>query len=538
MVLSTNSISSTLVSGEEDQQSLQISNTGSQPLTFSITMEEFDSRISLEDEPGTKPREADRNISGSTFTLDTETYLPGTTVDWIFSVYNASTDSEWLKDIYLTVPLGVTVNSVTDFTGGNAPMTPNPTQGNGITINWHGEGTSGWGVIYGGETATATVNVTISASFAGPMDLAWQIDGDIYGTEPHTLSGNIALSQEQTPAEWLSCLPMSGTVQPGASQTIDVFLSAFNMDEGTYYAVLTIASNDPVNYERSVDVEMVVGTSNHAPTISLPSDLSFDKNSSLVVNFASYVNDPDADPLSLSVSGNQDILVEINGLNVTFTATQNWIGSENLTFTVTDGTAFASDAVMVSVLPVNTPNWQPVIYPNNPATIYSTITIEGIPAQANDVVAAFVGSECRGTAEVFIVSRNTAYATLLINLNQANELVTFKVYSYSQDMIYDVIETLQLTFGDIIGQDQPENINGTALIALDTPEPVLLFSINGVYISWSPVAHADRYKVYSCDRPDGVFDLMAITSEPSWTDPVPALRRFYKVIAEKTVVGR
>ncbi|OPX28275.1 MAG: hypothetical protein B1H06_03560, partial [Candidatus Cloacimonas sp. 4484_143] len=98
-----------------------------------------------------------------------------------------------------------------------------------------------------------------------------------------------------------------------------------------------------------------VAWANDAPTIVLPDDFTFDEDSSLQVDFDLYVDDINGDPLSLTVNGNTDIDVVIDGLLVTFSGPQDWFGTETLTFTVDDGVveAFAVDFVDVIVSPVN-----------------------------------------------------------------------------------------------------------------------------------------------------------------------------------------
>lgn len=94
---------------------------------------------------------------------------------------------------------------------------------------------------------------------------------------------------------------------------------------------------------------------NAPPTIELPNSMSFLQNESTTIDFSTYVSDPDGDNLSLSVSGNNQIGVQIQGLSVTLSASVNWTGSETLTFTVNDGVvdrnsrATASDVVAVIV---------------------------------------------------------------------------------------------------------------------------------------------------------------------------------------------
>ncbi|HNX38729.1 MAG TPA: hypothetical protein PKI15_10265, partial [Candidatus Cloacimonadota bacterium] len=46
---------------------------------------------------------------------------------------------------------------------------------------------------------------------------------------------------------------------------------------------------------------------------------------------------------------NTNISVVIDGMNVTFTATEDWFGSEVITFSVFDGYAYAYDTVTVDV---------------------------------------------------------------------------------------------------------------------------------------------------------------------------------------------
>ena len=85
------------------------------------------------------------------------------------------------------------------------------------------------------------------------------------------------------------------------------------------------------------------------PTIDLPEVFEFDVNGTLVVDFSQYVNDADGGTLTLGYSGNSNVNVSIDGLTVTFTATADWYGTENLTFTVSDGTNEASDTAVVIV---------------------------------------------------------------------------------------------------------------------------------------------------------------------------------------------
>jgi len=472
--------------------------------------------------------------------LNATEYTPGTTVNWTFTVTNASTDTEWLKEVIVTFPAGVTVNSATNFIGGSGgDLIPDLTTGTGITISWFGETSNSWGVIQGSESATATVNVTIGALLTTPIVLAYTINGDVYGAEPHTLSGEISLACSLPPVEWFTVTPNSGTIAAGGNQTINGHFSAAGMTEGVYNAVLTIQSNDPVHPVKTIPVTMNVSSGNHSPQINLPESFSFDKNGTLNVNFASYISDADNDPLTLSVSGNIHLQISIIGTQVTFTADQNWVGSENITFGVSDTDLTAYDNVTVIVNPVNVPDWQPVVYPTNPSTVYAQVSIEGIPAQLNDLVGAFVNNECRGTGEIVLIDRATAYSTILVNLAAEGEMVQFKIYSSANDTVYPVQETLTMQTGNVYGSaESPVTLNGTTNIVLTPPQVNLVSYQNSYRLSWNAVPNANNYLIYSCSEPYGTYQLVHSTASLFWEVPVTQQKCFFKVRAEQIEISK
>jgi hypothetical protein len=339
--------------------------------------------------------------------------------------------------------------------------------------------------------------------------------------------------------EWFSVTPNSGTITAGGNQTISGHFSAVGMAEGIYNAVLTIQSNDPVHPITTLPVTMDVSSGNHSPHINLPESFSFDKNGSLTVAFASYISDADNDPLTLSVSGNNHIHIAINGTQVTFTADLNWVGSENITFGVSDGELTAYDNVIVIVNPVNVPDWQPIVYPNNPATVYAQVSIEGIPAQLNDLVGAFVNNECRGTGEIVLIDRATAYSTILVNLASDGELVQFKIYSYANDAVYPVQETLTMQTGSVYGSaENPVVLNGTFNIVLTPPQVNLVSHQNTYRLTWNAVPNANNYRIYSCSEPYGTYQLVHTTANLYWEIPTTQQKCFFKVVAEQIGISK
>ncbi|PID27622.1 MAG: hypothetical protein CSB55_08085 [Candidatus Cloacimonadota bacterium] len=87
-----------------------------------------------------------------------------------------------------------------------------------------------------------------------------------------------------------------------------------------------------------------------------------------IYNFADYIEDIDNanNELELTASGNSEINVNISGLEAVFSATENWNGTETITFTVSDGISSARNSrrttraessaeLDVTFLPVNDP---------------------------------------------------------------------------------------------------------------------------------------------------------------------------------------
>ncbi|MDP8200592.1 MAG: T9SS type A sorting domain-containing protein [Candidatus Tenebribacter burtonii] len=137
------------------------------------------------------------NLTGSWMHSSPSTFIAGTTMDLELEVYNGSDDVEWISDVYVQFPLGVTVNAATNIIGGTYyyELTYDGATGDGASIHWF-DNDGGYGNILNGESAFTTVNITIDPAFAGDIVLNYQYDGDIWGSEPHTITGSTYLTQE------------------------------------------------------------------------------------------------------------------------------------------------------------------------------------------------------------------------------------------------------------------------------------------------------------------------------------------------------
>jgi len=138
-----------------------------------------------------------KSVSGSTLTTDISTYLPGTTFDVEVTVFNGSQDEEWIKDVDMDFPAGVTLNAAENFAGGfYGDLVHDGTLGDGVAVNWHGTvGAPQYGVIREGESASATLSISVDSGFSGDIVIPSVIGGDTYGADPHTLDVDVVLTQ-------------------------------------------------------------------------------------------------------------------------------------------------------------------------------------------------------------------------------------------------------------------------------------------------------------------------------------------------------
>ena len=189
LVVNTDALDITLPTGTTADHQLVLTNDGAagSQLEFRAVVQNLATSL------------PDKSIAGTSFTCSVSEYEPGTTMDLEFTVTNGSTDDEWLTDVQITFPAGVTVNTSTDFTGGGGgAMVSDGTTGEAVQVSWHGDSGSPnyWGVVGNGQTARATVNVTFDAALSSDLTLDYQVEGDVWGATPHVITDTMVLTQQ------------------------------------------------------------------------------------------------------------------------------------------------------------------------------------------------------------------------------------------------------------------------------------------------------------------------------------------------------
>jgi len=145
------------------------------------------------------------------------------------------------------------------------------------------------------------------------------------------------------------------------------------------------------------------------------------------------------------------------------------------------------------VIKATPPDWSV-----NPSSFSYNMTITGAinlnfteSVDGNDIIAAFVGDECRGIANpVFRSNVNRYICYLMVYSNVATETLTFKVYDASADQIVSIEKTIQFEVNGIIGNLEAPYIWSNP--TLSNESNILSYSITGE----TKPARFENYDIY------------------------------------------
>ena len=182
--------------------------------------------------------------------------------------------------------------------------------------------------------------------------------------------------------------------------TMTPLLNVTGADEVT----LTVTDNGEAGSDELSDsalITLTLNPINDAPEINLPDSMAFDEDLSLEVDFAPFLGDVDSDTsLILTAAGNTEIAIAIEGFIVTFTATENWFGPEEITFTIDDQDLRLTDSDLVTVV-VNPVNDLPVVdleclVPITPEDVTLVFALTGCATDIEDAAGDLVWSLYEG----------------------------------------------------------------------------------------------------------------------------------------------
>jgi len=270
----------------------------------------------------------------------------------------------------------------------------------GATVNWNGTETLIFTVDDNQTRATASDSVDVIVTPVN--DPPTIILPDVFTfAEDSTLVEDFAVYIDDIDPDELTLSVTGNTeITVDIAGTIVTFGATENWN-GTELLTFTVDDNQ-TRATASDSVDVIVIPINDPPTIILPDDFTFAEDSTLVEDFSVYIDDIDPDVLTLSVTGNTEITVDIAGIIVTFGATENWNGTETLIFTVDDNQtrATASDSVDVIVTPVNDP--PTIVLPDDFTFVEDSTLVEDFAVYIDDVDPDVLTLSVTGNTEITV----------------------------------------------------------------------------------------------------------------------------------------
>lgn len=321
------------------------------------------------------------------------------------------------------------------------------------------------------------------------------------GTLPQDLSSYV--SDADADELWLSCVEpthigveingLSATFTPATDWTGSESVQ-FTVHDGT------TESTDAIS----------ITVTNTTPVINLPEYLSFNRNATLDMDFSGYVSDANGDPLSLGFSGNTGIIISVDGLDVHFDHTPGFAGSETITFSVFDGTAYSEDTVIVTVN-----NQGPAI--ELPLSFNAN---ENTPLPCD--FTAYV-SDPNNDPLTLSYSGNVNVAVLIEGMN-----VTFSPaagWFGTEDIVITVSD------GDLQANAVAHIVVSHVVLSLETPVVTISEVSGNRLLQWNSIEDADEYWVYRATDPEGSYSLIANTTNLNYLDEDALDKAFYYVKA-------
>ncbi|MFW3146521.1 MAG: hypothetical protein ACMUIE_06895 [Thermoplasmatota archaeon] len=116
-----------------------------------------------------------------------------------------------------------------------------------------------------------------------------------------------------------------------------------------------VRTYDGMDHSGSFEAEVVIGNSKPVLSSDFPSEIIMDEDTEYSnLNISMYISDPDMDGLEFDFTGGDEIGVylSMNG-SVLILPPVNWSGTENITFTASDGESILEFNLSIVVLPVN-----------------------------------------------------------------------------------------------------------------------------------------------------------------------------------------
>ena len=188
-----------------------------------------------------------------------------------------------------------------------------------------------------------------------------------------------------------------------------------------------------------------------------------------------------------------------------------------------------------NLLPIsNAPDWQVIAGTSHHMVLMAEITLNGEEFEGSyiNMAGAFCWTdslECRGVA-VWESGAGFWYFDIVSNVASGEE-ISFKIYDFDTDTVYDCNETIIFEDGTTIGSP----IDPYSLTSTSKPVVIIAIYSDNVVLTWGSVSGATDYNVYySTDPYTGFTELTPSTGGAATythTGGATATKYFYRVTA-------
>ncbi|NCD32057.1 MAG: hypothetical protein EOL87_01430 [Spartobacteria bacterium] len=194
-----------------------------------------------------RSRSTIRDVTGCEITISPMTLSLSSNTVLSITVTNRSPDKEWLTNAVIKVPTGLSVISATKLIENSWGLDYTGDSGDGAVAVW--TDTSNGSIEH---SATGTMTVHVSSEAPEILPFCWTLQGDVYGDDPHSITGMIELTTTRpTPSLQFTSPTTTDFWEIGSTQALSWQSSLITQtlslvrsdDQGSTWA--TVAENIP-----------------------------------------------------------------------------------------------------------------------------------------------------------------------------------------------------------------------------------------------------------------------------------------------------
>ena len=400
------------------------------------------------------------------------------------------------------------------------------------------------GTIVDSQSITVTVNAVNDAPVLSSIgNLQFLEDGDL----------TVLLSAFDVEGDNLSFSIQGGTDIVTSISGVEL---VFNPNQDYFGSEeFTVTVTDGL-LEDSETFSVIVESVNDAPVLVTVSDVSFDEDTSGSTSLSA--EDVDGDDLEFSISGGSDIIATLSGSDISFSAPQDYNGSEIFTVSVTDGTDTDSQSITITVNAVNDAPVAQSIQVETYEDAATVIQLDGSDVDSNLLTYTVTTNPLNGILNVDgglvtytpnlnyfgndsfsyllsdgILSSNEAVVTLsVLSINDAPSIITAAPIEATEDIEYVYQVEVEDPDNDVFNyalENAPEGmiISDSGLITWTALEGVLTSGLVTLSVSDGELTVEEYFEI----SVESVNDIPAIISQAplSATEDIEYM---YQIIVE------